>query len=128
MQIQPNHHGSPESAHRAFERAKAEVQRENQDRVRDARAELARLSHLRHEKYRQFRAQQAEAASADRVEISEHARMLASEEVEAFADRQGSEARAERLAEIRAQLDAGSLHTPERVEQAARRLLGHEAE
>lgn len=122
MHIQPNRNGSPESVRRAFEQARAEVQRESQDRVRGARAELARLSKLRHEKFRQFRAQAAEASTSDRVEISDHARMLASEQSDASAEH------AERVKELRAEFEAQTLHTPERLEEAARRMLGQEAE
>lgn len=69
----------------------------------------------------------AEAASGtrkdtDRVEVSAAGSLLASEGGAHGSEENG--ARAERVAALKAAHDRGELHTPERVELAARRLLG----
>jgi anti-sigma28 factor (negative regulator of flagellin synthesis) len=64
-------------------------------------------------------AAQASGRDADRLELSAGARALAAEE-----DADEAARREERVAALRAELAAGGLSTPERVEAAARRLLG----
>jgi anti-sigma28 factor (negative regulator of flagellin synthesis) len=68
--------------------------------------------------------QEAETDSSrgsDRIELSPEARMLAKEG--SFLPGETSEARAERVADLRAAFEAGTLNTPERVESAAEGLL-----
>ena len=59
---------------------------------------------------------------SDRVEVSERGRLFADD---ARVDDDGaSQAREKRVAELRARVENGTLLTPERAEEAARRMLG----
>ncbi|MFT7679002.1 MAG: anti-sigma28 factor (negative regulator of flagellin synthesis) [Planctomycetota bacterium] len=59
------------------------------------------------------------AAHSDSLDLSEVARLFASDDVEAQAARQ------ELVSELRDAYQNGTLNTQERMETAARRLLGH---
>ena len=70
------------------------------------------------------RARTAQRA-ADRIEVSEEARRLAAAEGDG-ATEDITDTRRTRLEELRAALLEGRLHTPERIERAAERMLGAE--
>lgn len=61
------------------------------------------------------------SSGSDRIELSPHAKILA--EKGSTAPGADEEARAERVAELKAAYEAGTLNTPERVERAAEGLL-----
>ena len=58
--------------------------------------------------------------SSDRIDLSSTGEAFA----QALEAQESSPERTEHLAGLRAAIEAGSLHTPERLEQAARRMLG----
>ena len=115
-----------------YEQTRQDVQSSDQDRVRGAREALARLSEVRAQRLRRTRTATGEAvteavrrtaaenASADSVEISDRGRQIAAGINEAPRE---DEARAERIAQLKASYQAGELNSPERVERAAENLL-----
>ena len=113
-----------------YEETRREVAEESQDRVREARQELARLSQVRAQRLEAAREglAQARADAAlrraadqdDQVQISEAGRALASSGPAPAAE---GDDRAARIAELKAQFEAGELVTNERVDRAAENLL-----
>jgi hypothetical protein len=114
-------------------RARAVAAREDLERHREILAEKTRAqrggAHRPGESRSGGRASRRAAVSAaqpDRVEISDRAKRLASGRAGAAAGARGSvelEARVRRLAELHRE---GSLASPERLDRAARRMLGDE--
>lgn len=119
-------------------RARTASAREDLERYREQLAQRQRVQRDRIE----LRAERAderaasertseseERASRDRIELSERARVLASGGARRVANANAAEHEAmdARIAALRQSLEDGSLHSPERLERAARRLLGDES-
>lgn len=142
MEVRGQQPGGADDALTRFRKVQAELAEQNRARVQRAREVLEGLSARRHEEAKErARAEQTESAEegvealeratkegrarveratesgADRIEISSEA--LAAHRTDGQDDE-----RAARVEALRAAFEAGSLATPERVEQAAVRLLG----
>ena len=117
-----------------------EIRRENQtsssDRVRGARRALARLSEMRAERVRRGRAhvtetRQTDAEQAptrhgpDQIEISNRARIMASQHEHVAASHNDDSARATRVSELKERHASGKINTPEAIDRAAQNLLHH---
>lgn len=123
--------GARDQARLRYEESRREVAEAASDRVRDARAALARLSEVRaqrleaardaRERARSEAARAAARSQGDELEISDRGRILAGEHRPAASS---EEARAERVAELKERFQAGGVTTPEAIERAATRLLG----
>ena len=61
--------------------------------------------------------------SLDRVDVTERARLFA-DDSRVDGEIENDESRARRIEELREELQNGTLHTRERAEDAARRMLG----
>jgi len=121
-----------ELPHDKYLERQEELRKANSERIRAAREMLVDHSRRQQEKTRELRetrqADQAEAAEqaqakraeelraerrADVLEVSHAAREVTAED----------EDRAQRVQELRGAYERGDLNTPERVEQAAQRML-----
>ena len=137
---QNSDYGKP--AQQRFKELREELARRDSARVRQARERLAELSERRQELQqaaqeeaarRAERAGEAQRAlegakpvdrsstKGDSIEISDAAREAAALAQEGDA-REAT--RSERVAELKAAYEAGELNTPDRVAQAAQRILG----
>jgi anti-sigma28 factor (negative regulator of flagellin synthesis) len=115
-----------------YEQTRQEVSSESQERVRGAREALERLSEFRAERLRRGRelaqsattraAQEVASDHTDSVQISDRARIMAGEHAAPTPDHE-DEARAERVAELKARFERGELNTLESTERAAAHLL-----
>ena len=119
---------SRNSARQRYEQARQDAAADSQERVRGAREALHRLSEMRAERLRRGREAASDALSqaarkapesADSVQISDRARILANEETRIDQD----DARAERVAELKARFEKGELNSRESAERAAANLL-----
>jgi len=118
-------------------RARTASAREDLERYREQLAHRQRVQRdrieLRAERADERTAERAaeseERATRDRIEVSERARLLSigagRRVMNAHEAEQG--ALDERIEALRQSLADGSLHSPERLERAARRLLGDES-
>lgn len=111
----------------------AELQRANQERVRKAREIIVDLARQRQERLRTARelqlSQHADDADQARQSRSSEARADRGRDAIELSDaaRDPSQADAERAQRLKALREAslsGTLNTPERIDQAAQRLLG----
>jgi hypothetical protein len=109
-----------------------ELSEARSDKVREAREMLANLSRQRQERLREAReAHQAERTETVERSQEERAEKLRTERradvldvsTEAREVTAEDEGRAQHVQELRAEHEAGTLNTPERVEQAAQRML-----
>ena len=130
MEVQGRQAGEPLRSRQVFEQEQRALIEANRSLVRAARDDLSALAHERLSRLRAAREQavaeeQARRAEAsdrrDTLELSAEARALS--ESESDGEPRETE-REQRVTELRAARDAGRLHTPERIELAAQRLLG----
>jgi hypothetical protein len=105
---QPSGSSGAESAHQRFERARVELAEANRERIRRARDE--RVSFAREA----VAENRATSPTRDRLDLSAAAERAS----------EPDPARSERVAELARLAHTGELHTPERTERAAERLLG----
>ena len=123
MEVRGRQPNDPHPAQRRFHEERVDLFQRNRAKVRRAREILVDLSEHkrldrieRQESAERMRSDEVRSRErADRVELSEAARGLAQ------VDEPEREAR---LAELEQAHQAGELNTPERVEQAAQRILG----
>jgi len=131
MEVQGRQPGGDLPRDRYLER-REELSETRSERVREGREMLTELSRRRQEHLREAR----EAHQAERAQASERAQEGRAEELRAerredvldvsAAGREVTaedEERAQRVQELRAEHRAGTLNTPERVEQAAQNML-----
>jgi len=118
-----------EARHR-YEEMRRETQAHNADRVRGARQELARLSEMRADRIRRGRARAHEAhmaetkhGSSDQIEISDRARIMASQHEKLNASHEQESTRANHVADLKARHQRGALNTPVAIDRAAQSLL-----
>ncbi|MFT5284437.1 MAG: anti-sigma28 factor (negative regulator of flagellin synthesis) [Planctomycetota bacterium] len=125
----PNSRNDPRLS---YEETRRETQSGDSDRVRGARQALVRLSELRAAQLRRGRGNSNEAhiektrdahKGADQIEISNRARIMASEH-EHLASSDTDSARESKVAELKARMEQGGINTPEALERAAAGLLG----
>ena len=141
MEVRGQNSDFAKPAQQRFQELRDELTRRDAARVRQARETLAELSERRQEIQEAAREEAARRAElvkdaqesvrktdskpaarpkGDSIEISDAAR----EAVEVAAQSVDDPARAERVEELRAAFAAGELNTPDRIAQAAQRLLG----
>lgn len=97
-----------------------QFQRTNTDRSQSRRDEILLGRTDSRETDERTRAEGERRDGADRLEVAARTRQLAA------AALRKDQAYEERVEELRKQFDAGQLFSPERLERAARRLLGDE--
>ena len=114
MEVHGRQPTEPESSRQRYVERQESLFRANRERVREARELLADMSTERQGRVRDTRDggrdQAIRPRDRDVIEVS-------------LRRAEADEARAERVAALKADHEAGRLNTPERVEQAAQRLL-----
>jgi len=95
----------------------SDITRTNRATVRHSSTEIREERRERAEQLDEVHEQIAGARSKDRVELSPAARELAAGPQQADPEREA------RLAELKAEVEAGTLNTPERVARAAEGLM-----
>lgn len=114
------------TAHEESRRTEQSRQQRQAELQESAAERTARSQRVAREVSRVVREEvMASVAGSDRIELSPAGQAAASSALEqASAGEEQEVLRARHVAALKAAIEAGNLHTPERLERAARRMLG----